>query len=64
MSDEFFTKKHCQRCQSPLNSRIMSWFTEEVICMECSAKEDEIKEKLRATKRLSMEGCGYIPTVE
>lgn len=63
MKDEFFHKNKCDRCGQPLTSRIMSWFTEEAICMECSAKEVEIKQKLRAAGRPDMEGCGYIPEV-
>lgn len=63
--DYFWTVDHCQRCgKSPLIARIMSWFTDATICLDCASKEDEIKCKLRA-KGIddAMEGCGYIPEV-
>ena len=61
--DDLLTKTVCDRCKGKLIGRILSWFTEEVICMECSGKEKEIKAKLRAAGRGDMEGCGYIPEV-
>ena len=45
--DEFFEQKNCDRCHKELTARIMSWFTTETICLECSEKEDKIKSKLR-----------------
>lgn len=62
MNDEFFSKKKCDRCSSELNTRTMSWFTEETICMDCSSKEDVIKKNL-SDKGSSFEGCGYLPTI-
>jgi hypothetical protein len=48
-----------------LDARIMSWFTNETICMECSKKEREIKTALRAKGIAgAMEGCGYVPDPE
>lgn len=63
MSDEFFHKKNCDRCGNLLKARIMSWFTEEALCMDCSQKENEIKQKLRDAGRPDHEGCGFIPKV-
>lgn len=65
MNDVFFKQKHCDRCNKPLDGRIMSWFTNETICLDCSAKEDEIKKILKKKGKhpLTYEGCGYIPEV-
>ena len=65
MEDKFFSQKHCDRCGGDLISRTMSWFTQETICLSCSVREDEIKEKLREIGEDSSkyEGCGYIPTI-
>ena len=59
----FFEKSNCERCGGSLEGRIMSWFTEETICLKCSEKEDKVKEKMR---KIGMnpddyEGLGYIP---
>jgi hypothetical protein len=60
----FLAKKTCDRCGAPLGAgMMMSWFTEEAICLgECHAKEQAIKRALRE-KGLNdaMEGCGYVP---
>jgi len=63
--DNFFRVKDCQRCNKELLSRTMSWFTDEVICLDCSEKEDELKKKLKAkgSDLRALEGCGYIPEV-
>lgn len=63
MKDDFFYVKNCQRCGAQLRGRIMSWFTDETICMDCSAKESEIKSKLPDRGR-HHEGCGYVPSTE
>lgn len=61
-NDPFFTKTACDRCGGGLAVRIMSWFTKEALCMDCSAKEDTIKKALRAKGiEDAMEGCGYVP---
>ena len=40
MTDEFFTKKVCDRCGKPLNGvRTMSMFNTETICMVCAEAE-------------------------
>ena len=63
--DQFLSKPNCDRCGNKLVARIMSWFTEETICMDCSAKEREIKQALRANGiKDAMEGCGYVPTIK
>jgi len=62
--DTFFTQDTCDRCPNDLTVRKMSWFNDQTICMECSAKEDEIKKALRAQGiKDAMEGCGYIPKI-
>ena len=47
-------------------SRIMSWFTDETICMNCSEKEDEIKKQLIECgfQPGDYEGIGYVPKIE
>jgi len=61
----FFNKTKCDRCSGQLTARIMSWFNEDTICLECSSKEDVIKQKLRENgkKPSDYEGCGFIPKV-
>ena len=61
--DRLFDAKTCERCHGDLGCvRLMSWFTEQTICMSCSAKESTIKKELRANgSQGAMEGCGYVP---
>jgi hypothetical protein len=61
--DTFFSQSNCDRCGSKLVARITSWFTTETICLDCSAKEDKIKEMLKGQGKnpSDFEGCGYIP---
>ena len=40
-NDPFFTQTNCDRCNSPLPVRTMSYFTTETICMDCSDKETD-----------------------
>ena len=62
MKDTFLTTNKCDRCTNTnMTARIMSWFTKERICMECSRAETEIKKQLRAKGMTTMEGCGYVP---
>jgi len=63
--DPFFAANKCARCPNELIARIMSWFNNDTICLECSAKEGGIKKALRA-KGIdgAMEGCGYVPDPE
>ena len=63
MTDAFFTKTSCDRCSGGLQVRTTSWFTEETICMDCSKKEQEIKEaiKARGEDPRAYEGCGKVP---
>ena len=61
-ADTFFNQTTCDRCHKDLNRvRIMSWFTAETICTDCSDKESVIKAKLREKGLADGEGCGYIP---
>ena len=60
-----FYQTRCSRCSNDLNVQIMSWFNEQTICMDCSDKESEIKQKLREKGiQDAMEGCGYVPNPE
>ena len=62
--DDFFTKDNCDRCGGNLRIRIMSWFNNETICMECSNKETSLKRMIRASNqdKTWFEGCGRVPT--
>jgi hypothetical protein len=62
MRDEFFTKVNCDRCGMKLDTRTMSWFTTETICMICSEKEDEIRKSL-PDDDFDYEGCGFVPKI-
>jgi hypothetical protein len=63
MNDTFFIKKNCDRCNSEIKVRTMSWFTNETICIECSIAETEIKRRLPDNGK-NYEGCGYLPKIE
>ena len=60
MRDTFFEQSNCSRCGQKLSARIMSWFNNDTICMDCSTKEKELRKKLPDGGR-AYEGCGYIP---
>ena len=64
-NDDFFNQSNCDRCNKKLNVRIMSWFTDETICLSCSQDENEIKRNLRKAGKLvsKYEGCSFIPIV-
>jgi len=63
VEDRFFSQTHCDRCTNELIARIMSWFNDDTICMECLKKEKRIKDALikQGKKPSDYEGCGYIP---
>jgi hypothetical protein len=49
--NKFFSQKYCNRCKKDLKSgRIMSAFSEECICMDCSEKEKQDPEYEKARK--------------
>ena len=49
--DKFFSRKCCERCGKDLKGgRIMSAFSEECICMECSDKEKQDPDYDKARK--------------
>ncbi len=47
---------------------MMSFFSNETICLECGRKEEEIRTKIRqkegADADLKYQGCGLLPKVE
>jgi len=61
--DKFFTQQNCDRCGGSLEVRIMSWFTKDTICPDCSKTEDAIKTNMRDKGKNpdDYEGCGFIP---
>jgi len=63
---DFFEKSYCDRCRKKLDGRIMSWFTDETICLDCSRKEDLLKREMRkrGMNPSDYEGCGYLPKVK
>lgn len=68
--DNFFESRPCDRCgaDDALTVHIMSWFTQERICIPCSNKEGEIKKKLEEKYGSEIsrryEGCGRVPTLK
>jgi hypothetical protein len=55
----------CERCASPMTARIISFFTEEFICMDCLQRERELLLRLK-TRRVSpstLAGSGELPTL-
>jgi hypothetical protein len=60
MADRFFDAKVCERCGGGLEARTMSWFTDETICMDCSMREAELKNRMRCRglDPSAYEGCG------
>lgn len=53
----------CNRCGRYSFGTIMSWFTDEIICILCSHKEGNLRQQL-PNNGISHEGCGYIPIKE
>jgi len=68
--DIFFLQKDCDRCKGSLEEgRAISFFTRETICMECSRKEDEIRQRIRERDKDSDAdmiyfGCGVVPKIK
>jgi hypothetical protein len=56
---------HCDRCgfELPLKIRIMSWFTEEVICLDCIDEEQGIRDELvrKGYPDNASRDCGHVP---
>jgi len=49
--DKFFSQKHCDRCKGSLKGgRIMSMFSEDVLCMTCKDKETKDPEYKKAVE--------------
>ena len=49
--DKFFSQKHCDRCKGSLKGgRILSMFSEDVLCMSCKDKETKDPEYKRAVE--------------
>jgi len=63
----FYNKPKCDRCGASLigKKRILSWFTDETICVDnCHEHEQIVKEELRKKGDDDHEGCGYLPKIE
>jgi len=59
--DDFFNSTYCKRCGFNLaGGRTMSWFSTDVICLQCSNEEDTIKRNMikRGVNPDRYEGCG------
>lgn len=51
----------CDRCKNKMGiSTIMSWFTNEIICSNCSDEERNMRSKL-PNNGIEFEGCGFVP---
>lgn len=56
-------QEKCDRCGNSLNGMsIMSWFTTEIICNDCSKKDRDIRFTL-PNHGFDYEACGFIPIV-
>lgn len=66
MSDPFFDKKNCDKCSKKLGSRKQCWFTEDVMCDDCSITQGQYRIDMRRAGMddLSLEGCGYVPEIK
>lgn len=66
--DDFFQRggTPCDRCSKKLGGFTMSWFTDAVICLDCSKKERQLKMAMRehGLDPRNYEGCGYVPSSE
>lgn len=66
----FFIQKYCDRCHRELGEkRVLSFFTREALCMNCSTKEDEVRRNIREQDGepmadLKYQGIGVIPAVK
>lgn len=65
----FFKKTNCDRCGGVLDpDRVMSWFTNETICLGCHEKENNLRKKIVEKEGegadLRYEGCGHIPHID
>lgn len=67
MNDPFFDKKHCDKCGNDLkHGRKMCWFTEDVMCMDCSIAQGQYRIDMRKARidDFQLEGCGYVPEIK
>jgi hypothetical protein len=67
MPDTFFIQSNCDRCSNDLKGgRIMSWFNNDTICMECKEIENELCNLIveQGKSKSSFEGIGHLPTKE
>ena len=53
----------CDRCFRFMSARIVSYFEEKMICMQCLAAERQLLSVLRmkAVRLSGLSGCGYLP---
>lgn len=60
---DLFLHDRCDRCDLPTSARIMSYFTEEIICMQCLGAERELIHALKrqGVDTVSLASCGYLP---
>lgn len=61
--EKFREAEFCERCQSELAGKTMSWFTTETICVYCSSWENLIIEESEKDRE-ELEGIGEVPDVE
>jgi hypothetical protein len=67
MNHEFLmSNDRCDRCFQIMSARIMSFFTEDLICMECLRQEGRLLAALRENQVdvSALANCGYLPVVE
>lgn len=61
--EALIAKVRCDRCARPMTSHIVSFFTEEAICMDCLQDERQLLARLRqqGVRVSTLAGCGYLP---
>jgi hypothetical protein len=66
MRDPFFDKTHCDKCGKELVSRKLCWFTDDVMCGDCSIAQGQYRIEMRKAGMddLELEACGYIPVIK
>ena len=62
----FYHCTECERCGGSILTRTISFYTYQTICMECSEREAELRQKMRerGVNPNQYEGCGYMPQIE
>lgn len=63
---DLIARDRCDRCSRHMSAKMMSYFAEELICMDCLCEEGRVMAALRARQVdvSGLEGCGFPPAPE